>query len=823
MRFQCPICHKLVAVDDSQQGNQVQCGHCNEAVSVPPSRFATGAVIADFVIMKEIGRGGMGVVYLAHQISLDRPAALKILQDSYANNAEFVVNFIKEARLAAKLNHPHIVQAYAVGEDEGVFYFAMEYIDGETMKSVLRREKVIPVDQAVTLIQQVAEALDCAWKEQKLVHRDIKPDNIMLTKKGQAKLADLGLSQVAGELDDEDSDEVMGTPQYISPEQLTGAPVDVRSDIYSLGATFYQFVTGRFPYEGRNGNEIARKHLEAELVPPQQVNTSVPEAVGQIICKMMKKNVNERYQDAESLVEDLRVLRRGKTGGGTLPKVFSTQTGSVARQVMPGGGTTSSVDMPKLTPRSNDAPKITPKPAGARPAINLKTPINMKKKEPERAPVQPQAAEEAASAQAPEPETNSPTEGIKPIFDQGQNVNTQTNNNLVLDPQGVEDLKDFRPRRKIRQITLLVISVVLLIGAGAITYMYWFHGDSVQIPITPPKPQDPDTPVVDSYVTTIDEALKKASGNLTPAQENEFLARVDEFFEKYPEAKTPEQQQKLAALLDVYVKLDNKNRVEPARKKAYDKHQAEVAQRKKTLADLAAQEKAVRDEQARIQRENAANQERIRKEQAEIKARDQKYTAALGAIKTLIPYHFHQLMLENKFKEMGDLQKQIAQETNNFETSTPAVRTAITGLNTYMTNLTAELKKAREYYNLLYNSGTTLERIQVETKIDNNTVLLQLRNIQNGVIQMVDNLSGKVYNLKIAEMQPEMYDLIINRIERRQPDVKDLKFYVQIYNGNFANAQPPAGFWKTEFNAYKTNFEREKSKGSKELVLPKIQ
>ena len=129
MRFQCPFCRGIVAVDNSQMGEEVQCGHCDEIVTVPTSRLATGSVIADFIIMEELGRGGMGVVYLAHQISLDRPAAVKILQENYANNAEFVVNFIKEARSAAKLNHPHIVQAYAVGEDEGIFYFAMEYIE----------------------------------------------------------------------------------------------------------------------------------------------------------------------------------------------------------------------------------------------------------------------------------------------------------------------------------------------------------------------------------------------------------------------------------------------------------------------------------------------------------------------------------------------------------------------------------------------------------------------------------------------------------------------------------------------------------------------
>ena len=319
MRFQCPECGGVVAVDNGDLNTMVQCGHCSQIVRVPSSRVAPGCLVGDFIIQSEIGRGGMGVVYLAHQISLDRPAAVKVLADQYANNAEFVVGFIKEARAAAKLNHPHIVQAYAVGEDEGIFYFAMENIDGETMKSVLKREKIIPVDQAISIIQQIAEALNYAWIEQKLIHRDIKPDNIMLTSSGRAKLADLGLARVAGDIDDSEDDEVMGTPQYISPEHLTGAPMDVRSDIYSLGATFYHFVTGKFPFEGRTGAEIAQKHITEPLIPPSKVNPAVPECVSRIIEKMMAKNPIMRYQTAESLVDDLRIAKKMVDAAGPVP------------------------------------------------------------------------------------------------------------------------------------------------------------------------------------------------------------------------------------------------------------------------------------------------------------------------------------------------------------------------------------------------------------------------------------------------------------------------------------------------------------------------
>lgn len=332
MRFQCSMCSGIVAVDNSALGIKVQCGHCSNVIDVPSSRVAPGAIIADFIIQKELGRGGMGVVYLAHQISLDRPAALKVLSENYANDAQFVGNFIKEARAAAKLNHPHIVQAYAVGEDEGIFYFAMEDIDGKTMKEVLKEQQIIPSDQALLIVQQIAEALDYAWREQKLIHRDIKPDNIMLTNSGRAKLSDLGLASVAGEIDESNADEIMGTPQYISPEHLTGSPMDVRSDIYSLGATFYHFVTGQFPYRGKTAMEIAQQHLSGTLVAPHEVNPDVPEDVSAIIMNMMARNPVERYQSTEQLIDDIRTARHAVDGVTAMIQLPAPGTAAKAKK-----------------------------------------------------------------------------------------------------------------------------------------------------------------------------------------------------------------------------------------------------------------------------------------------------------------------------------------------------------------------------------------------------------------------------------------------------------------------------------------------------------
>ncbi|MDD4816368.1 MAG: protein kinase [Victivallaceae bacterium] len=347
MRFQCPNCKDIISAPDGQYGKKVTCPHCNTPTATPESAFGSGMAIGDFIIIRQLGAGGAGVVYLAHQISLDRPAALKILRSAAPDQSDDPVqDLIREARSAAKLNHPNIVQAYAVGEDAGVFYFAMEYIDGETMKSVLKREGSIDAKRAADIVRQIAGALQFAWDRQKLTHRDIKPDNIMYTSNGQAKLADLGLSRRAGEHSEEDdSDEVMGTPQYISPEQLTGAPVDTRSDIYSLGATFYQFVTGRFPYEGPDVNEIAKQHVIGNLTPPREVNYNVPEEISRIIVKMMARYPEQRYQSPGEVAKALEAfIRPPATGGAAAASAGGLRSAALdaqAQQAQAGGATLS--------------------------------------------------------------------------------------------------------------------------------------------------------------------------------------------------------------------------------------------------------------------------------------------------------------------------------------------------------------------------------------------------------------------------------------------------------------------------------------------------
>ena len=405
MQFQCPKCSGAVSIDESNLGKTVSCGHCKAIVNAPKSRFDAGVIINDFIVERELGVGGMGVVYLARQISLDRYVALKILKEKYAEDEEFIVQFVREARSAAKLNHPNIVQAYAVGEENGIFFFAMEYVDGKTMKEILAEEKKIDPQRAAKIVREIAVALDYAWSESKIVHHDIKPDNIMLTKGGKAKLADLGLASMFGDSEvDESGDEVLGTPQYISPEQLLGDKTDVRSDIYSLGATFYHFVTGTFPYLGDTPTESAHKHVNGVFQPPIERDSSVPQAVNDIISKMMAKDVNQRYQSADELALDLKkyldisgFVSTASVPVQTVAKTQSTVPAPAQKVASPQGGLKLSLGGAKYPPaptpvkvKTESAPQpqksesakieksVTPV-AQINPAANAKTSVSVPK------------------------------------------------------------------------------------------------------------------------------------------------------------------------------------------------------------------------------------------------------------------------------------------------------------------------------------------------------------------------------------------------------------------------------------------------------------
>jgi serine/threonine-protein kinase len=274
------------------------------------------ARVGGFEIMSRIGRGGMGAVYKARQVSMDRLVALKILPPTLAKDKEFIERFFREARALAKMNHPNIVQGIDVGVADKYYYFAMEYVDGETVQSILTRSGAIPEKQALHIAQQVAQALHHAFRNG-LVHRDIKPENIIVTSGGVAKLCDLGLAKsLAGDSSMTQTGLAVGTPHYISPEQAQGEKdVDIRADIYSLGASLYHMICGQTPYAGSSAAVVMTRHLNDDVPNPRDVRPDLSPGIARLIERMMAKSREDRYQTPEALIKDIELVLAGKTPG----------------------------------------------------------------------------------------------------------------------------------------------------------------------------------------------------------------------------------------------------------------------------------------------------------------------------------------------------------------------------------------------------------------------------------------------------------------------------------------------------------------------------
>src|SRR5687767_4279270 len=276
--------------------------------------------IPGYRLLEKLGKGAMATVYRAKQESLDRIVAIKVLPKKMNDNAEFVERFYKEGRAAARLSHNNIVQAYDVGySPEGFHFFVMEFIEGKTLYDVMQPPPVgegraFTEAEALDIMIQMADALAHAH-DRGLIHRDVKPKNILLTPQGVAKLTDLGLARATDDKEAAESEagKAYGTPYYISPEQIRGdVDIDFRADIYSLGATMYHMVTGRPPFDGETPSAVMHKHLKQPLTPADHVNTSLSAGIGEIIDLAMAKDRDERYHTTEEMLEDLEAVRRGE-------------------------------------------------------------------------------------------------------------------------------------------------------------------------------------------------------------------------------------------------------------------------------------------------------------------------------------------------------------------------------------------------------------------------------------------------------------------------------------------------------------------------------
>ncbi len=269
-------------------------------------------ILGDFKVLKKLGQGGMGTVYLAQQISLDRPCALKVMMKELVKKPGFLDRFIREARAMAKINHPNVVQCYGVFEEKGLNFVAMELMDGKSMQDWVNELGRMPVADAVLVTCVVAEALQHAH-DLNMIHRDIKPDNILVTKKGVIKVADLGLAKSTDEdMSMTQSGTGLGTPHYMPPEQARNAKhVDNRCDIYALGVTMYHFLTGKVPFAGDSIVELITNKEKGVFQPAHRVNPQIPERLSLICDKAMAKDPKHRYQHMRDLVKDLEALGVG--------------------------------------------------------------------------------------------------------------------------------------------------------------------------------------------------------------------------------------------------------------------------------------------------------------------------------------------------------------------------------------------------------------------------------------------------------------------------------------------------------------------------------
>lgn len=273
----------------------------------PTSAPLIGETFGKCQLLRLLGKGGMGSVYLAEHLFLKRRVAIKILSRDLCADPEETARFEREAVAAARLDHENIVRIHDVDEDDGRPFIVMEYVEGEDLDELIRRKGPLPARAVAEIIREVARALEHAHAAG-VVHRDIKPANVLLRKDGRVKITDFGLARQVGERELGDDGTVLGTPYYVSPEQAQGLPADGRSDIYSLGITFYQALTGKRPFDGRSPESVVRKHLDPRRPSARLRRPGLARPIELMILRMMALRPADRYPTAAALRRDLEIF-----------------------------------------------------------------------------------------------------------------------------------------------------------------------------------------------------------------------------------------------------------------------------------------------------------------------------------------------------------------------------------------------------------------------------------------------------------------------------------------------------------------------------------
>lgn len=263
-----------------------------------------------YEVLGELGQGAMGIVYKARDPLIDRVVAIKTINLGLAldEKEEYEGRFYQEAKAAGRLNHPNIVTIYDVGKSGDVAYIAMEFLQGRELRDIMNDGGLLPVEQVLDIVAQVAQGLAYAH-EHEIVHRDVKPSNIMVVRDGHVKVTDFGIARMASSAVHTQTGMVLGSPKYMSPEQVMGKAIDQRSDIFSLGVMLYEMLTGQAPFNGENVNAIMYQTLNAVPAPPNTLNPAVPEMANFIVAKALAKKLEDRYHDARDFAVDLRACR----------------------------------------------------------------------------------------------------------------------------------------------------------------------------------------------------------------------------------------------------------------------------------------------------------------------------------------------------------------------------------------------------------------------------------------------------------------------------------------------------------------------------------
>ena len=306
--FKCSACRVKLGVDVVYAGRAMYCPQCEEKIQIPKAGLGTWSTLGDFRLIKEIGEGSTGKVYLVKQISMDRELALKILNPEISAKPELLEQFYKEVKIIAKLIHPNIVTAYKAGEDSGYHYLAMTYVPGGTLEDRINDKGPLPEKVALSNALECALGLQYAWEKERILHLDIKPENLMLDKKDNIKIADLGIARCLNDMM-ETENRIVGTPAFMSPEQALGEEnLDSRSDIFSLGGTLYFMLTGKTPFGKGGVKEILQRVTSQEIINPRTYKKDISSGTVDLLTKMMAKKRSERFTSWSDLVEHLRYL-----------------------------------------------------------------------------------------------------------------------------------------------------------------------------------------------------------------------------------------------------------------------------------------------------------------------------------------------------------------------------------------------------------------------------------------------------------------------------------------------------------------------------------